>query len=328
MNPFDYTRADDPHGAIASGSRAATKFIAGGTNLVDLMKCDVERPAHLVDLNELPLAAIERVAGGVRIGALARMSDVAAHSLVAHGFPAISQALLASASPQLRNAASIGGNLMQRTRCPYFRELTFAPCNKRNPGSGCSAIEGENRMHAVLGGSEACIATHPSDLAVAVAALDGVLTLRGAKGERQVAAVDFHLLPGSTPEVEHDLRHGELITSLFLPDALHARRSRYLKIRDRAAYEFALASAAVGLELDGGTIRSARVALGGVGTKPWRARSAEAALTGQRPSPDLFRAAAEAEMKSAVSHGQNAYKIELAKRTLVRALSDLAGGAA
>jgi xanthine dehydrogenase YagS FAD-binding subunit len=180
----------------------------------------------------------------------------------------------------------------------------------------------------VLGGSDACIATHPSDLAVAVVALDGVLTLRGPKGERQVAAVDFHLLPGTTPEVEHDLRHGELITSLFLPDAPHARRSRYLKIRDRAAYEFALASAAVGLELDGGTIRSARMALGGVGTKPWRARFAEGALSGQRPSPELFRAAAEAEMKSAVSHGQNAYKIELAKRTLVRALTDLAGGAA
>jgi xanthine dehydrogenase YagS FAD-binding subunit len=328
MNPFDYTLADDSPAAITSGSRAAAKFIAGGTNLVDLMKCDVERPAHLVDLNALPLAAIEQVAGGIRIGALARMSDVAAHTLVSHRFPVVSQALLASASPQLRNAASIGGNLMQRTRCPYFRELTFAPCNKRDPGSGCSALDGENRMHAVLGGSDACIATHPSDLAVAVAALDGVLTLRGPKGERQVAAVDFHLLPGSTPEVEHDLRHGELITSLFLPDAPHARRSRYLKIRDRAAYEFALASAAVGLEVDGGAIRSARVALGGVGTKPWRARAAEGVLSGQRPSPELFRAAAEAEMKGAVSHGQNAYKIELVKRTVVRALTDLAGGAA
>jgi len=328
MNPFDYTRAHDTSGAIAAGSRAAAKFIAGGTNLVDLMKCDVERPAHLVDVNALPLAAIERVAGGIRIGALARMSDVAAHPLVAQGFPVIAQALLASASPQLRNAASIGGNLMQRTRCPYFRELTFAPCNKRNPGSGCSALDGENRMHAILGVSDACIATHPSDLAVAVAALDGVLTLQGPKGERQVAAVDFHLLPGSTPQLEHDLRHGELITSLFLPDAPHARHSRYLKIRDRAAYEFALTAAAVGLDMDGGAIRSARVALGGVGTKPWRARAAEAVLVGQRPSPELFRAAAEAELKGAVSHGQNAYKIELAKRTLVRALSDLAGGAA
>jgi xanthine dehydrogenase YagS FAD-binding subunit len=328
MNPFDYVHAPDASAASTSGSRAAAKFIAGGTNLVDLMKCDVEQPAHVVDLNGLALAAVERVAGGIRIGALARMSDVAAHPLVRENFPAISQALLASASPQIRNAASIGGNLMQRTRCPYFRELTFAPCNKRNPGSGCSALDGENRMHAILGVSEACIATHPSDLAVAVAALDGVLTLRGTNGQRQVAATDFHLLPGNTPNVEHDINHGELIASLFLPDTPHARRSAYLKIRDRAAYQFALTSAAVGLDLDGGTIRSARVALGGVGTKPWRARLAEAALVGQRPSPQLFGAAAEAEMKSAVTHGQNAYKVELAKRTLVRALSDLAGGVA
>jgi xanthine dehydrogenase YagS FAD-binding subunit len=328
MNPFDYARATSTADAIRSGSRDAAKFVAGGTNLVDLMKCDVERPSHLVDLNDLPMAAVERAPGGVRVGALARMSDVAAHPLIVQHFPVVSQALLASASPQLRNAASIGGNLMQRTRCPYFRELTFAPCNKRNPGSGCSALEGENRMHAILGTSDACIATHPSDLAVAVAMLDGVLTLRGAHGERQVAAVDFHLLPGRTPHIEHELKHGELITSVFLPDAPHARRSAYLKVRDRAAYEFALTSAAVGLELDGATIRSARVALGGVGTKPWRAHAAEAALTGQRPSPELFRAAAEAELKEAVPREQNGFKVELAKRTLVRALMDLTGGAA
>jgi xanthine dehydrogenase YagS FAD-binding subunit len=328
MNPFDYVRAHETSAAITSGTRADAKFVAGGTNLVDLMKCGVERPAHLVDLNDLHLATIEKVSGGIRIGALARMSDVAAHPLVAKNFPAISQALLASASPQLRNAASIGGNLMQRTRCAYFRELTFAPCNKRNPGSGCAAIDGENRMHAVLGGSDSCIATHPSDLAVAAAALDAVLTIHGSGGTRHVPAADFHLLPRATPHLEHDLKHGELITSIFIPDAAHAKNSAYLKIRDRSAYEFALASAAVGLDLNEDTIRGARIALGGIATKPWRARFAEAALVGQRASRELFRAAAEAEMKSAVPHTQNAFKIELAKRTLVRALTDLAGGAA
>jgi xanthine dehydrogenase YagS FAD-binding subunit len=243
-------------------------------------------------------------------------------------FPAVSQALLASASPQLRNAASIGGNLMQRTRCPYFRELIWTPCNKREPGSGCSAREGDNRMQAVLGTSEHCIAQHMSDFAVAVAALDGVLTLRGPSGERKVDATDFHRLPGNTPHLEHDLKHGELIVSLFLPDAPHAQRSSYLKVRDRTSYEFALASAAVGLHVDDGTIRSARIALGGVGTKPWRSKFAEAVLAGQAPSAKVFRDAAEAEMKGAKGYGMNDYKIELAKRTLVRALSDLAGGAA
>jgi xanthine dehydrogenase YagS FAD-binding subunit len=328
MQPFDFVREHDVAGAVKAGSRMAAKYIAGGTNLVDLMKCDVERPSHIVDINSVPLATVEHVQGGVRIGALVRMSDLAAHPLIVNNFPAISQALLLSASPQIRNMASIGGNLMQRTRCPYFRELTWTPCNKRNPGSGCSAIEGENRLHAVLGTSDACIATHPSDLAVAVAALDGVLTLRGPKGERKVNATDFHLLPGDTPDLEHDLKPGEMITSLFIPDAPHAKRSAYLKIRDRAAYEFALTSAAVGLDLNGSTIRSARVAFGGVGTKPWRAKLAEAALVGQNANADVFRAAAEAEMKSAVAHRQNGFKIELMKRTLVRALGDLAGGVA
>lgn len=328
MQPFDFTRAKDVAGAVSSGSRPAAKFIAGGTNLVDLMKCDVERPAHIVDINSVPLAQVEAVPGGVRIGALARMSDVAAHSLILERFPAVSQALLASASPQLRNMASMGGNLMQRTRCPYFRELTFSPCNKRDPGSGCAAMDGENRLHAILGTSEACIATHPSDFAVVAAAFEAVLTLRGPAGERQVAATDFHLLPRRTPHLEHDLKQGELITSIYLPDAPHARRSAYLKIRDRASYEFALASAAVGLDVDGGTIRAARVALGGVGTKPWRSRGAERALVGKPARMETFRAAAVAALADAVPRGQNAYKIELAKRTLVRALADLAGGAA
>lgn len=328
MYPFDYAHVSDVPRAIASGSRDGAKFLAGGTNLVDLMKCTVERPAHVVDINALPLAAIEAVKGGIRIGALARMSDVAEHAVVREHAPAISQALLASASPQLRNAASIGGNLMQRTRCPYFRELLWMPCNKRNLGSGCSAIEGENRLHAVIGTSEHCIATHPSDLAVAVAAIDGLITLRGANGDREVAAVDFHLLPGKTPQIEHAIKHGELITSVFIPDAPHTRRSAYLKVRDRASYEFALASAAVGLEMNGSTIRSARVAFGGIGTKPWRAKFAEAALIGQPATAQTFRNAAEAELKGARGYGQNDFKIELAKRTLVRALTDLAGGVA
>ena len=328
MHPFDFAQAHDVGGAIKSASRASTRIVAGGTNLVDLMKCDVEQPSHLVDINALPLAKIEHAGDGVRIGALMRMADVAADPAIVKDFPVVSQALLASASPQIRNAASIGGNLMQRTRCPYFRELTWTPCNKRNPGSGCSALDGENRLHAILGTSESCIATHPSDLAVALAALDAVITIRGAKGERQVSAADFHLLPGDTPHIEHDLKAGEIITSVFIPRASHAQRWVYLKVRDRAAYEFALTSAAVGLDVNGGAIRSARVALGGVGTKPWRARRAEAVLAGSALGSDLFRRAAEAELSDAVSHGQNGFKIELAKRTLVRALSDLAGGVA
>jgi len=326
MHPFDYVRVSEVPAAVRAGSREATKFIAGGTNLVDLMKCDVERPAHVVDINELPLATIEATDKGIRIGALARMSDVAAHAAVREQFPAISQALLASASPQLRNAASIGGNIMQRTRCPYFRELTWTPCNKRNPGSGCTAIGGENRMLAVLGTSHACIATHPSDLAVALAALDAVVTLRGENGERDVAAIDFHLLPHETPHLEHDLRRGELITSVFVPFAAHARRSAYLKVRDRSSYEFALASAAVGLDLDGRTIRSARIALGGVATKPWRSHAAEELLRGKTVSGELFVAAGEEAMKGAVAHEHNGYKIELGKRTVARALADLVAG--
>jgi len=328
MHPFDYTRVSSVAEAIKSGSRDSAKFIAGGTNLVDLMKATVEKPSHVVDINPLAMSKIEAVDGGIRIGALARMADIAAHPLVVQRFPAISQALLASASPQLRNAASIGGNLMQRTRCPYFRELLWTRCNKRNPGSGCSAMEGENRTEAVLGISEHCIAAHRSDFAVAFAALDGVLTLHGPNGERHVKGTDFHLVPGATPQLEHNLKHGELIVSLFLPDAPHAAHSAYLKVRDRSEYEFALASAAVGLDVGGGVIRSARIGLGGIATKPWRARFAEAALSGKAPTAENFRAAAEAEMKGARGHGQNDFKIELAKRTLVRALSDLAGGVA
>jgi len=319
MQPFDFARTSDTKHAIGSKAR----FVAGGTNLIDLMKADVEHPSQLLDINGIALNKIERVDNGVRIGALVRMSDAAEHAIIREHFPVISQALLLSASPQIRNAASLGGNLMQRTRCPYFRELLFAECNKRNPGSGCSAIEGENRGHAVLGGSPSCIATHPSDFSVAFAALDGVITLRGPNGERQVKATDFHLLPGNTPHLEHDLEPGELIASLFIPDTPHARRSAYLKVRDRSSYEFAVSSAAVGLDLDGNTIRSARVAFGGIGTKPWRSHEAEAALTGKAATTANFRDAAEVALKGAKDWGQNGFKIELAKRTLVRALENL-----
>lgn len=326
MQPFDYSRAKETSSAIQSmTAHARAKFVAGGTNLLDLMKEHVETPDRLLDVNELPLSGIESVAGGVRIGSLNRMSATASHEIIRTNFPAISEALLLSASPQLRNMASIGGNLMQRTRCPYFRDITFEACNKRNPGSGCSAIEGENRMHAILGTSDSCIATHPSDLAVALAAFDAVVHVRGPKGDREIAAVDFHLLPGSTPHREHALAHDEIITAVFIPSAPHARRSHYLKVRDRASYEFALTSAAVGLDLDGSMIRSARVALGGVGTKPWRSMEAERALTGKSASAAVFRQAAEAALQGARTQRQNGFKIELAKNTIVRALDTVSG---
>jgi xanthine dehydrogenase YagS FAD-binding subunit len=329
VEPFEYRRArtaDDALEALSAGRQS--KVVAGGTNLLDLMKEHVETPSRLTDINDLEMSAIEATADGVRIGALARMSDTAEHDVIRSKFPALSEALLLSASPQLRNMASIGGNLMQRTRCPYFRDVTFVACNKRNPGSGCAAIAGENRMHAILGTSAACIATHPSDFAVALAALDGVVTVRGPKGVREIAAVDFHLLPGTTPNREHALGADELITAIAVPSAPHAAHSHYLKVRDRASYEFALTSAAVGIALDGSTIRSARVALGGVGTKPWRAREAEAVLTGKNISDALFREAADTALRDSRPQRQNGFKVELAKRTIVRALQTVTGGRA
>jgi xanthine dehydrogenase YagS FAD-binding subunit len=326
MQPFDYSRATTTDDAIKALAVKQTKLVAGGTNLLDLMKEHVETPSRLIDVNGLALSAIEATADGVRIGALARMSDTAAHAIIRTKFPALSEALLLSASPQLRNMASIGGNLMQRTRCPYFRDVTFPSCNKRNPGSGCSAIDGENRMHAILGTSDSCIATHPSDFAVALAALDGVVRVSGPKGEREIAAVDFHLLPGNTPHREHALAADEIITAIFVPSAAHAEHSYYLKVRDRASYEFALTSAAVGLDVQGSTIRSARLALGGVGTKPWRSREAEAVLTGKSVSDALFAEAAKVALREAKPQRQNAFKVELAKRTIVRALQTVTGG--
>lgn len=303
------------------GRAAKAAFVAGGTTLIDLMKLNVMLPAMLVDINGLPLDKIESLPdGGLRVGAMVRNSDLAHHETVSRKFPVLSQALLAGASPQLRNMATTGGNLMQRTRCYYFRDTAYA-CNKRQPGSGCSAIDGFNRIHAVLGGSDQCIATHPSDMAVALVALDAVVHIKGAGGERKVAAADFHLLPGSTPEKETVVAPGELITYVTIPASKFAARSAYVKLRDRASYEFALASAGAALELQGNRIHAARLVLGGVATKPWRSAEAEHVLTGAAADEKTFHAAADAAMKAAKPYKYNQYKIELARRAIVRVLA-------
>jgi len=324
MNNFTYlqaTQAKDATAAVRDNKTAA--FIAGGTTLLDLMKLNVENHNQLVDINMLAFKGVEQTADGLRIGALERMSDVGENALVMQQYPAISQSLLQAASPQLRNMASIGGNLLQRTRCGYFRDTAF-PCNKRQPGSGCPAQKGENRNLAILGGSNACIATHPGDLAVALVALDAVLLLENAKGkQRRVPLLDFHVVPGNTPQRETVLEPGELIVAVTVPAAAHARKSMYLKVRDRASYAFALVSAAVGLDVQGGQIRSARVALGGVGTKPWRSQAAEKLLVGAPATAATFRAAAAAAVRDAQPREQNRFKVELAQNTLVRALTDL-----
>lgn len=330
MIDFEYVRATDLPSALQAGTAPSTRFIAGGTNLVDLMKLDVERPMHLVDINGIArsdpsLATIgELPGGGLRIGALARMRDVAWDRRVRERYPVVSQALLLAASGQLRNMASIGGNVLQRTRCPYFRD-TAMPCNKREPGSGCSAITGINRTEAILGTSPHCIATYPGDLGVALVALDATVHLRssGAKAGRAVQFARLHVLPGAHPERETVLRPGELITAIELPPVAAARRSMYLKVRDRASYAFALASAAVALDLNGGTIRDARIGLGGVATKPWRSHEAERVLIGRPATEASFRAAANAALAEARPHHDNAFKVELAKRTLVRALTEV-----
>ena len=327
MNPFTYTRAADAQQATsATASNASAKFLAGGTNLIDLMKMGVERPTQLIDVNRLPLTQIEELpkAAGVRIGGLARNSDVAQHPLIVQRYPVLSQALLAGASPQLRNLATTGGNLLQRTRCYYFYDPAFPQCNKRQPGSGCGAINGFNRIHAILGQSEQCIATHPSDQNVALMALDAVVQVQGAKAPRSIPIADFHRLPGNTPNVDTNLQADELITAVDLPAIPFATRSHYLKVRDRASYAFALVSVAVVLDLQNGKISGARVALGGVAHKPWRAQKAEATLVGQTADEKTFRAAAEAELAAAKGYKHNSFKIELAKRAIVRALSTVA----
>jgi xanthine dehydrogenase YagS FAD-binding subunit len=326
MIAFDYISADDIDAAIRA-STPTSRYVAGGTNLIDLMKLDVERPTTVIDVNSLTrrdasLAAISDLPnGGVRLGALARMSDVAWNSIVRDRYPLVSQALLLGASGQLRNMASLGGNILQRTRCPYFRD-TAMPCNKREPGTGCSAIGGFNRTHAILGTSDKCIATHPSDFAVALAALDAIVNVRGATA-RSIPIGDFHLVPGEHPDRETTLRQGEFITSIDLPPLPYAKRSLYIKVRDRASYAFALASVAVALDVNGGTIGNARIAFGGIGTKPWRSPQAERALIGKPANEATFRAAANAALAGARPHKDNAFKVELAKRTLVRALTEV-----
>ena len=327
MNAFRYAQARDVASAMAAvASDKDARYVAGGTNVVDLMKEYVEQPSLLVDITHLPLRGIDRTARGVRIGALALMSDVADHPAVARDFPVVSQALLLSASPQLRNMATIGGNVMQRTRCAYFRDAS-QPCNKRAPGTGCSAIEGVNRQHAVIGGSAACICTHASDLAVALLAVDAVVHVRGRSGERAIPFERFHVLPGATPQRETVLQHGDLITAVELPASALARGSYYLKVRDRASYEFALVSVAAALDVAGGTIRGARVALGGVAPKPWRSHDAESALAGKTANAQTFAAAADAATRGMRGYGQNDFKIALTRRAVARALSH-AGGVA
>lgn len=320
MRDFSYVRADSIDAARQAAALPGAMLLAGGTTLVDLAKCGVAEPDSLVDITHLKgLDAIKVDADSAMIGALAKMSHVADHAEIKSCFPAVSEALWQAASAQLRNMATIGGNLMQRTRCPYFRDpANFSACNKRSPGSGCSAIGGVTRGHAVLGTSDACIAMYPGDLATALLAFDAVVHL----GERQVAVDDFFLLPGATPDREHAIQPGEMITAISIPASGTARRSTYLKIRDRQSYEFAAASAAVGIdfEADGRTIRDLRVALGGVATKPWRAHAVEAALKGKVLSEDRVRAASLLAMEGAIDHGANHYKIELAPRVVARAI--------
>jgi xanthine dehydrogenase YagS FAD-binding subunit len=300
---------------------AAVRFVAGGTNLIDMMKLNVETPATVVDINGLALDGVTATAdGGLVIGALARNSDVAHHPVVMRDYAVLSQALLSGASPQLRNMATTGGNLLQRTRCVYFRDTAHG-CNKREAGTGCSAIGGHNRMLAILGTSDHCIATNPSDQNVALTALDATVQIRGVKGERTVAIRDFYLEPGSTPQRETVLEPGDVITSVTLPPPVTGSRSLYLKLRDRAAYEFALASAAVVMKTSGGKMEHVRVVLGGVGTKPWRSEAAEKMLLGRAPGAEVFRKAAEAALAGAKPQSENGYKVELAQRCLVRALT-------
>ncbi|WP_433175544.1 FAD binding domain-containing protein [Actinoallomurus sp. CA-150999] len=318
MRAFDFTAARTlPEALRLAGPGSA--FLAGGTTLVDLMKLDVLAPGQVIDINRLPLHGISRDA--LRIGALERMSDVARHPRV---YPVIAEALALSASPQLRNMASIGGNLLQRTRCGYFRDVHSA-CNRRQPGSGCAALTGDNRTHAILGTSDACVATHPSDLAVALVALDASVHLVSRAGERLVRLTAFYRPPGDTPQVENDLRPGELITEVVVPRLPWARHSTYVKVRDRSSYEFALASAAVALDVRGGVIREARVAAGGVGTVPWRLPAVEAALRGKPPTRAVFEAAAAPAADGARPLPGNAFKVTLLKRTIVRALTSLEG---
>jgi xanthine dehydrogenase YagS FAD-binding subunit len=324
MNPFRYERASDASTAVAMLAQVpAGAFLGGGTNLVDLMKLGVAQPELLIDISHLPYNRVELLPdGGVRIGAAVRNSDLAADRTIRSRYPMLAQALLAGASGQLRNLATTGGNLLQRTRCVYFQDIS-KPCNKREPGSGCPAREGYHRNLAILGSSEACIATHPSDMAVAMVALDAVVRVLGPNGERPIPLTGFHRLPGDEPQRDTVLEHGELITAIDLPPLAFATRSHYRKVRDRASYAFALVSVAAAIDVSGGMVRDARIALGGVAHVPWRATKAEAALRGAPATEEAFRRAADAELADAQPLRENAFKVPLARNTLVRTLLDL-----
>lgn len=334
MKSFAYSRATSNTQAVTAGGAHGARFLAGGTNLVDLMKYQVVQPTSVVDINHLPLAEINQIdSGGVTIGAMVRNSDLANHPLIRNNYPLLSQALLSGASPQLRNMASTGGNLMQRTRCYYFNDVGFAACNKRNPGSGCAALQGYNRIHAILGqtdkgatSAETCIATHPSDMCVAMAALQAKVEVEGRGGKRVIPFSEFHRLPGTEPSRDTNLREGELITAVILPSAKFAQNAFYLKARDRNSYAFALISVAAGLEMDGTTILSAGLAMGGVAHKPWRIPDAEQALVGKTATPENFARAADILLQGARGYEYNRFKIELAKQGVVRALTLAAQG--
>lgn len=322
MRPFKYERASDAATATkAVSANSSAKFLAGGTNILDLMKEDVERPTALVDITRLALSQIKNANGGVSLGALAKNTDTANHPIVRQNFPLLSMAILAGASGQIRNMATNGGNLLQRTRCSYFYDVAMK-CNKREPGTGCDALEGLNRMHAIFGWSEKCVAVYPSDMAVALAALDATVKVQDASGkERTINFGDFHRLPENAPEKDTNLMNGELITSIEIPKNNFANKSYYLKVRDRASYAFALVSVAAALETDGNKIKNVRVAMGGVAHKPWRAMEAEKMLVGKEATEANFKLAAEAEMKNAKPLEHNKFKVELGKRAIVRALS-------
>ena len=321
MKPFKYTRATGATAAARAVSESSgVKFLGGGTNLLDLMREGVESPSELIDITTLKLNQIRAANGGVSIGALAKNTDTANHPLIRRDYPLLTQAILAGASPQIRNMATNGGNLLQRTRCTYFYDVSM-PCNKRNPGTGCGALEGINRNHAVFGWSDKCIAVHPSDMCVALLALDAVVKVQDGTGnERSIPFSEFHRLPGDAPEKDNSLKHGELITSIELPRSNFAPNSYYLKIRDRSSYAFALVSVAVGIEMSGNVVKNTRIAMGGVAHKPWRAAEAEKYLAGKPASDENFRSAAEAEMRAAKPFEHNTFKVELGKRAIVHAL--------
>jgi xanthine dehydrogenase YagS FAD-binding subunit len=319
MIPFSYKRVAKIDEAITAAGDPSTSYLAGGTTLIDLMKLNVVAPQNLVDINRLGLREITESNGTVTIDALVTNSDLAHHPLITSNFPVLSEALLSGSSPQLRNMATVGGNIMQRTRCYYFRDATL-PCNKRRPGSGCPAISGYNRIHAILGGSDSCIAVSPSDMCVALVALDAKVNTLGKKGRKSIPFDQFHVMPGAHPEIETVLEDGDLIESISIPISKRSKRSHYLKVRDRASYAFALVSAAVAIEIEQGTVTSARIALGGVATKPWRAMEAEQLLVGKKANRDLYKQAGETAVQSARTYEHNAFKVELSKRVIVRAL--------